>query len=380
MGRDLDPSRLLRWFDANKSELSDDLRDRLAKLPVFPSAQKLRSLQELWLPGGFDDPMGSAGLLDMGVMSGLSDFLEYLGARKLTFENYAMRYIAADFTVGKRATIQVKRAHFENLERHIGQIRSNLQLRDKLAATNIVECTDGDFRMPSGVYFPSKELRAMLGNRVSYATFPESAAGRRDLYAWLGVAIQPRVQDILRIIEGRTAQPPTEEARSTVVKMLEALGAAWPGLDGREKAYVNSLRDKQWLPAEGDGQRWYKPDQLYAVYNKHFFASQASFFDAPVPVQQRTSTLLQSLGMQSTPRPVQVVDHLLWCVERQQAPPGGIYGWLDQNAKPEELERLSDEACLWTGTEYLSPAEMLPVAALLRQIPFPAGAQSLVLP
>lgn len=357
MGRDLDPSRLLRWFDANKSKLNDDLRDRLAKLPIFPSAQKLRSLKELWLPGGFDDPMGSAGLLDMGVLSGLSDFLEYLGARKLTFENYAMRYIAADFTLDKGASIQLKRAHLANLERHIGQIRSNLQLREKLAATNIVECTDGVFRMPSGVYFPSKELREMLGNRVSYATFPESAAGRRDLYAWLGVSAQPRVQDILRIIEGQTAQPPTEEARSTVVKMLEALWSAWPGLDGREKAYVNALRDKQWLPAEGDGQRWYKPDQLYAAYNKHFFASQAKFFDASVPVQQRTSILLQSLGMQSTPRPVQVVDHLLWCVERQQAPPGGIYRWLDENAKPEELERLSDEACLWIGTEYLSPAK-----------------------
>ena len=357
MGRDLDPSRLLRWFDANKSELNDDLRDRLAKLPIFPSAQKLRSLRELWLPGGFDDPMGSAGLLDMGVLSGLSDFLEYLGARKLTFENYAMRYIAADFTAGRRATIQLKGAHLANLERHIGQIRSNLQLREKLAATNIVECTDGDFRMPSGVYFPCKKIREVMGNRVSYAMLSESAAGRRDLYAWLGVAAQTRVRDLLQVIEGQTAHPPTDEARSTVVKMLEALWSAWPGLDGREKAYVNSLRDKQWLPAEGDGQRWYKPDQLYAVYNKHFFASQASFFDAPVLVQRSTSALLQSLGMQSTPRPVQVVDHLLWCVERQQEPPGGIYRWLDDNAKPEELERLSDEACLWTGTEYLSPTK-----------------------
>ncbi len=357
MGKDLDPSRLLRWFDANKSELNDDLRDRLAKLPIFPSAQKLSSLKELWLPGGFDDPMGSAGLLDMVVLSGLSDFLEYLGARKLTFENYAMRYIAADFTLDKGASIQLKRAHLANLERHIGQIRSNLQLREKLATTNIVECTDGVFRMPSGVYFPSKELREMLGNRLHYAAFPESAAGRRDLYAWLGVSAQPRVQDILRIIEGQTAQPPTEEARTTVVKMLEVLWSAWPGLDGREKAYVNSLRDKQWLPAEGDGQRWYKPDQLYAVYNKHLFASQARFFDAPVLVQRSTSALLQSLGMQSTPQPVQVVDHLLWCVERRQEPPGGIYRWLDENAKPEELERLSDEACLWTGTVYLSPAK-----------------------
>ena len=83
--------------------------------------------------------------------------------------------------------------------------------------------------------------------------FPESAAGRRDLYAWLGVAAQTRVRDLLQIIEGQTAHPPTDEARSTVVKMLEALWSAWPGLDGREKAYVNSLRDQAMAASRG---RW----------------------------------------------------------------------------------------------------------------------------
>ena len=356
-GGDLDPARLLRWFDANKSGLDEDLRDRLAKLRIFPSGGRLRRLNDLWLPGGFNAPAGVAGLVDMRAFNGLSDFLEHLGARRLTFENYAGRYVVAAFSLDSRASAEERREHLAVLERHSGQLKGNQQLRDRLSSTHIVECTDGAFRPPNQVYFTTKKVEDILGNRVSYAALSQSSLGRHDLYEWLGVATEVRVKDVLAEIEAITEKPPTKEAKLTVVKMLVALGEAWPRLNDAEKATVSSLRDKQWLPAEGDDQRWHKPDQLYAVYNKHLFASQARFFDAPLLVQQGTRSLLTFLRMPLTPRPAQVKDHLLWCVERREAPPGGIYVWLDQNAGAEDLQRLRDVPCLWTGDAYLSPAE-----------------------
>ena len=356
-GGGFDPARVLRWFDANKSGLDEGLRDRLAKLSIFPSGGSLRRVQDLWLPGGFTAPAGVAGLVDMRALNGLSDFLEHVGARKLTFENYATRYVATAFAPGSRASGEERREHLAILELHIGQFKGNQQLRVRLLATHIVECTDGAFRPPNQVYFATKQVEDILGNRVNYAALPQSSPGRQDLYEWLGVAAEVRVRDVLAAIEKSTEQPPTKEAKSAVAKMLEALGNLLPRLNDAERAMVSSLRDKQWLPAERDDQRWHKPDQLYAVYNKHLFASQARFFDAPLSVQQGTRSLLLFLRMPLTPRPAQVKDHLLWCAERRQAPPGGIYVWLDQNASPEDLERLRDEACLWTGDTYLSPEE-----------------------
>ena len=65
----------------------------LPPCPIFPSATNLRPLQELWLPGGFEDSLGVAGILDSKVPDSLSSFLRNLGVRQLTFEDYAERYV-----------------------------------------------------------------------------------------------------------------------------------------------------------------------------------------------------------------------------------------------------------------------------------------------
>lgn len=352
----LDPARVLRWFDDHKSQLDDGLRDRLAQLSLFPSGGRLCRLTGLWLPGGFQAPAKVAELVDMRALKGLSDFLEHIGAKKLTFQNYASRYVVSAFAPGSQTETEQRREHLEVLQRHIGEIKGNRQLRGQLAAVHIVECTDGSFRPPSQVYFTSKQVEDVLGNRVSYAALPQSSPGPRDLYEWLGVATEVRARDILAGIESITKGPPTGVAKEAVVSMLTALNEAWPRFNDAEKAAVSPLREMEWLPAEGDDQRWHRPDRLYAVYDRHLFASQARFFDASVPVQQAARALLQFLGMPLTPKPAQVKDHLLWCIERGEAPPNGIYGRLDQIAEPADLQGLRNTACLWTGDVYLSPA------------------------
>lgn len=352
----LDPGRVLRWFDDHKSQLDDGLRDRLAQLSLFPSGERLCRLTDLWLPGGFQAPAKVAGLVDMCALSRLSDFLEHIGAKKLTFENYVSRYVVEAFPPGSQAGAEQCRKHLEVLQRHIGEIKGNRQLRGQLAAVHIVECTDGSFRPPSQVYFTSKQVEDVLGNRVSYAALPQSSPGPRDLYEWLGVATEVRARDILAGIESITKGPPTGVAKEAVVSMLTALNEAWPRFNDAEKAAVSPLREMEWLPAEGDDQRWHRPDRLYAVYDRHLFASQARFFDASFPVQQAARALLRFLGMPLTPKPAQVKDHLLWCIERGEAPPNGIYGRLDQIAEPADLQGLRNTACLWKGDVYLSPA------------------------
>lgn len=356
LNRSLDLARALRWFDAHKSQLDEGLRGRLAGLSLFPSGGRLCRLTDLWLPGGFQAPAGVAGLVDMPALGGLADFLEGIGAKKLTFENYASRYVVSAFAPGSEAGTEQRREHLAVLQRHIGEIKGNRQLREQLAAVHIVECTDGSFRPPSQVYFATRQVEDVLGNQVSYAALPQSSPGPRDLYEWLGVAAEIRARDILAGIALITKRPPTEAAKTAVVRMLMVLNEAWPRLSDAEKAAMGQLREMECLPAEGDDQRWHKPDQLYAVYDKYLFASQARFFDAPVLVQQATRALLQFLRMPLTPKPAQVKDHLLWCVKYGQAPPNGIYVRLDQNAEAAGLEDLSNTACLWTGDVYLSPS------------------------
>ena len=353
------PAEFIRWFDDNKSRLTDETRAILAETPMFPSAKGLHPLEDLWFPGGFHDPMGVAGLLDMSSMEGFTDFLKWLGLRELTFEEYAIRYIPEAFAAGNNITPDIKRGHLMNLDKRIGEIRNSRQLRTKLAAMNIIECQDGEFRRPNRVYFPSEAVSKVLGRRAIFAKLPDDPTGLEDLYQWLGVVSHPRLADILQIIDEEVTRPPKGEAKTGIVRMLEALSDGWESFTGDEKEnVVNELRAKAWLPAEGDDRNWYKGQQLYAGYNKSLFESQAKFLDIPLVTQQQGNHLLSLLRVNLSPNPSQVVSHLQKCVDSNREPPRGVYRWLNDNATSVQLGPLKNGACFWVGNRYLSASRV----------------------
>ena len=355
---DYSPVGVLQWFEEHRSELTDDLRAQLADLPIFPSVKSLRPLLELWLPGGFEDSMGEAGILDSEVPDSLSSFLQGLGVRQLTFEDYAKRYIPRAFARGSTVDVGTRRKLLATLERHIGEIRDNAQVKNTLSQACIVDCEDGVFRQPGAAYFRNEEVSGVLGQQAGYALVPDKSELRRDLYRWLGVQSRPRITDMLRIVDQATATKPTGEARAAVVKMLQALGLRWGELDASDESRCLPLRTKAWLPGEADANAWHRPDELFAAYNKSLFASQARFLDVPVRIQQNIVVFLEWLGVNLTPRPFQVVRHLLRCSELDADPPGGIYRWLNDNANPSELRGMKDAACLRVQDRYLRPDQV----------------------
>ena len=59
----------------------------------MPTAGRLRSLEELYIPGGFDDPFRIAGLVDLQALGGRREFLKDLGVQELTFLVYAQEQV-----------------------------------------------------------------------------------------------------------------------------------------------------------------------------------------------------------------------------------------------------------------------------------------------
>ena len=227
---DYNPVAVLQWFEERRSELTADLRAQLASLPIFPSATNLRSLPELWLPGGFEDSLGVAGILDSKMPDSLSSFLRNLGVRQFMFEDYAERYIPRAFAKGSTVDVDTKQKLLATLERHIGEIKDSDEVKKTLSLAWTVECDDGVFRQPGTAYFRNDEVNGILGDRVGYALVPDDSALRRDLYQWLGVQSRPRITDMLSIVDQATATKPTYRARSAVVKMLEAPRATLGGV------------------------------------------------------------------------------------------------------------------------------------------------------
>ena len=276
-----DAVAVLKWFDINKKQLfeDDELPGRLARIPMFPSAEKLRPLSELWLPGSFSDPLRVADLVDMGRLAGLSDFLRSLGAKELTFPDYAERYVSKAFAPSSTVDLKAKRKLLNILTTRFGEIRENNRLKTKLARTNIVECTNGAFRQPNEAYFPCEEVRKVFGDSVHYVRLAENEQGRADLNRWLGVESNPRPHDVMLFVDKVTAIAPKRSSRQAIMTVLEIIGKTFPDVSGDEKKLYGFLKTKAWLPSEGDSDRWHKPDQLHAIYNKSLFESQARFLD-----------------------------------------------------------------------------------------------------
>ena len=352
---------IVRWFSKEELDEDDVLRKRFIKLAIFPTGDgSTTSLEDLWIPGGFDDPLGITQLLDMQKLKGLSVFLQKLGAKKLTFIDYAKLHITDAFESNSQENLETKYKLFEMLEERFDEIREDEELREQLINTNIVECSDGIFRPPRRVYFPCQEVEEVLGSHVNYCKLPAGPEeGRRDLYRWLGVAEHPRVEDILLVINRLAADSPNQGNRKSVIRCLKAAAKTWEDFSDDEKEV---LKNKSWLPAKDLSYQWYRPEELYTAEYKRLFESQADFLDATIRIQNELSTILKDLGIKTQPQPVQVIRHLLRCSQDDIDPPEGIYKWLDERVANIPSHLLDDvlrfSACLWSEGKYRRPDQV----------------------
>ena len=351
-----DPSELLGWFDYNKRHLTRDLRNRLAGLPICPAGGLLRPMNALYLPGGFEDPAGVANAVDTARVSGLSDFLGFLGIEELTFVDYARRYLPEAFGSDSRLSSGIKRCLLAILERRLSDIKVNDDIRASLAQANSVECMDGIFRKPQDVYFLSNNVKDLFGLHVSYARVPCKSVSRQDLYGWLGVAYRPRPSDVIALVKDTVSQPPSRGRRTTIRRVVGALGGSISGVTSAPQYEYQLLKHLRWLPAEGDYSTWWIPSELHATHFKHLFDSQARFID--VPQQDQSRRLVGYLGVNPIPEPYQVARHLLDCARHDDDPPGGVYRWLNDSAKPGHLSILHDEPCLRVAGRWLRPNQV----------------------
>lgn len=351
---------IIRWFSKRQSDMNELLYERLVHLPIFPTSEgSITSLEDLWMPGDFSDPIGFTEILDMERLRGLSGFLQVLGVKELTFNDYAKRYITEAFGSDSSIELETKFRLLKMLEEHIDQIKEDEQLRLKIAGASIVECKDGSFRTPKEVYFPNSEVVKVLGDYVSYCALPARLGkDRRELYQWLGVADHPRTKDIIRVVDRLIDKSPDQRTRKSIINCLKVVAKNWEYFSDNEK---RELKLKKWLPAIGSSDRWHKPGELYTYEHKVLFETQASFLDAPDKVQQKLRSVLKYLGLKSVPQPWQVVEHLLKCSQDDVKPPGRIYNWLTrclEDILDRDLCRLQDSACLYMDGKYLRPDQV----------------------
>ena len=347
---ELDIKALYSWFEARKSSILSTslLKEELCALPIWPVAGQLRPLENLYIPGGFDDPLKLSALVDLRALGGRKEFLQDLGVQELTFETYAREQVPRVLEENADLPATSRRELVQLLAQRLGEIRDHSEIQDRLSRLPLVECTDGHFRAAGQVYAQTDVAR-ILGDWIHIATaVSESTDAVRALYEWLGVVQDPRPNDVIQRIRELTADPPDDAARQVVERVFEYLVNQWPKWDDDQKQHYSTLRRLAWLPGTRGRKRWYKPDVLYAVFQSYLFETQANFLGLPRLLQNQAGGvgLIEFLDIGDTPPPVFVVRHLLTCSEQGTEVNREVYRFLNDKADEPVLDRLKGAACL----------------------------------
>jgi hypothetical protein len=149
--------RLWRWFEAEQIEiLADDpsLRSAIRRLPLCPAAGELRPLAHLYLPGGFEDPLKLAGLVDLAALGGRPQFLRDLGVPELTFATYVQQELPRVLAQHPDLPSDARQQLLQLLATRLGEIRDDDVLANRVGPTTVDSLVWTVFFGPPGTFTP----------------------------------------------------------------------------------------------------------------------------------------------------------------------------------------------------------------------------------
>ena len=248
----LDVPRLFRWFETQQIEIfADDptLAGAIRRLPLCPADGELRPLTDLFLPGGFEDPLQMTGLVDADAVGGRHHFLHDLGVQELDFDTYLHSHLPR--VLAHRPDLPADGRHrlLHLLAKRLGEFRDDEALQAQLSQLPLIPCLDGSFRPAALVYF-SRQVMDQLGLRVHIAEPVESTA-QQALYEWLGVHTAPAAADLVQALLAASREWETEPLDSstytTVINCWQALSERLHSGEITADA-VAGLHDQQVIP------------------------------------------------------------------------------------------------------------------------------------
>lgn len=353
--------QIIEWFEARQIELvnDDNLKKRLAALSIFPSSSGIFPLDELAIPGSFDDPIGLTNIIDVQQLGGKRDFLRLIAPqRELTFEKYVLEHLPEAFG-NPSITGKQKQDATILLATHLGEIKDNDEIKSVLIDVCLAKTENGIYCLPCAVYIKSKNIFDILADAVDYAAIIEShSEALRELLIWLGASTFPRYRDIVNRIKNIVSLPRTPARDLQVETIFQYLVSHVK--DESLFSQIDSLRILQWLPAKNDKTKWYAPGEIYAIYQESIFSTQAKFLSFSVSIQQEASGFMELLGLHKTPDPSLVVNHLLLCSKTNKPVKADVYLFLDQKYNHPAISQLRDRACLYLQdvNKYVRPKDV----------------------
>lgn len=344
------PARLYRWFEGRRQDILaiPEVVKKLQELPIWPSSGTLCPLTNLYIPGGFTDPLKLAALVDIEVLGGRREFLKDLGVPELDFRAYAGRLVPQVFAQVPDLPGEKRRELVQVLAQHVPEMLEDDRLKAALSALPLVECLDGQF-YPARQVYTQPDVQTILGQAVHLvAPVTRNQPAITQFYEWLGARASPRPTDVIARVEGLIKAPPDNQALTVIQATFAHLADNWHLWAEPIRQQYAKLQKLTWLPSSRNPAQWYPPERLYTIFQSYLFETQANFLSLPRASQSQAATvgLADFLGLRTRPEPILIVRHLLECSEAGKPVNREVYRVLNDNADNNAVLELKGKACL----------------------------------
>ena len=360
------PISIIAWFarPGFKDEFAQnkELRRRFRNLKIIPTGQGLKMLQNVHMPGSFEDPLQIASIIDMQHLQPYREFLENVDARPLNLISYVKQHVPNAFENETVLPDSARHQLVQILSSNLSELQYDKDVLRKLQDCPLVACTDGEFRTGNEVYFNKKNIRNVLGNNIPLI-LKDLSESVHNFYKWLGVKDKVTPSDLLRRIKKITSESPSQINRSHIQGIFQYLAQRWAIVEDWKilDEGLQELKTLNWLPAKGDDENWHPPQSVYTDFQRYLFESQGLFLDISRPIQQDAASknFISFLNIPTEPPINQVVQHLLFCMKEDSPVNNQVYAFLNNHSDHVAITLLLDKACLLIDNEtYIKPTHV----------------------
>ncbi|AWS41691.1 DUF3883 domain-containing protein [Streptosporangium sp. 'caverna'] len=343
---------LLDWLNLNLVGITNPTtRQKVAELPIFPTASGFEPLTKLSLPNDFRDPIEVANLVAHTAARDYHKLLSALGARPLNIVDYIRLHVLPAAEAGRISISQAS-----ELLKLIAVHQEELTgLRESLASAALVPCADEQLRPAPAVHLPSPDI-STLAPALPVALTTGVAP---SVLEWLGVRKLPSDHALIVAVE-RLASGDKDPDASVVGAVLRTLQAR----DDLPESPPEFLTARRWLPLKRGGRA--KPSEVLPTNARHLYGTQGDELGLASDLQSRFFQRLRWLGMPSAPPARTVVAHLQHCAAAESEMNPDVYRVLSNNADHQAVKQLRGTPCVYIGQGRF----VLPTTAFWQKSPF----------
>lgn len=365
--------RLLILVTGNKKPLDDEL-DSLKRLEIWPTHDgALISAAHGMIPGDFSDPLGGAEIIDVSKLDKkASTFLrDVLEVKILSLESYVNEILPNVFS---STSNNINESSYQKLLEELSKHHKNFENKDlvlKMQTLLFVPTEFGGFSTITncaiGSISDKKRLFGIFENWFAPKFLPESKVVRQFLET-LGLRVTPDAKNLGFVLMKVTSESQNKHNRQKVIRILDYVVDKKNAYSETEiNAFFASVSSTSFLPAKGDFEYWYSPEDLLSPDAAEMVASQQhlKILDFCEVYITSADYFIQKCGIETEPEVSDVVAHVRFCANSEIDVSNKVLKYLNRMAAKKGddvtikiLHSLREIAFLKAQGGYVRPADL----------------------